>query len=135
MNESESCSVKGDDVIRLERNDARVVRWMSNVKTEGRISGVKFRNRLQLNTIRESDVSSIIPSYLKLAKVLHKCYNKSMFFLKTVYNVSSGTLEMVKLVLVFIVIIVIFIIHHGVDFIKKFNSLKIFPFQMYLRMG
>ena len=122
MNESETWSVKGDDVLRLERNDARVVRWMSNVKTEDRISVVKFRNRLQLNTIRESDVSSIIPSYLKLAKVLHKCYNKSMFFLKIVY-VSSSTLEMVKLVLVFIVIIVIFIIYHGVDFIKKFNSL------------
>ena len=122
MNESETWSVKGDDVLRLERNDARVVRWMSNVKTEDRISVVKFRNRLQLNTIRESDVSSIIPSYLKLAKVLHKCYSKSMFFLKIVY-VSSSTLEMVKLVLVFIVIIVIFIIYHGVEFIKKFNSL------------
>ena len=35
----------------------------------------------------------------------------------------------------FNVITVIFIICHGVDFIKKFNSLQILPFQMYLRMG
>ena len=29
-----------------------------------------------------SDVSSVIPSYLKLAKITHKCVGKSMFFLK-----------------------------------------------------
>ena len=36
-----------------------------------------------------SSLSSIIPPYLKLEKITRKYFNKSMFFLKTVYNVSG----------------------------------------------
>ena len=40
-------------MIRFEKNDARVVRWMCNVKTEDTISGMKIRNKSELNTMRE----------------------------------------------------------------------------------
>ena len=38
-----------EDVIRLERNDAKMVRWLYNFRTENRISAEEIKNSLQLN--------------------------------------------------------------------------------------
>ena len=44
LNGSETRPVKEEDVIRLERNDAILVRWMCNVKPEDKISEEELRN-------------------------------------------------------------------------------------------
>ena len=38
-----------EDVIRLERHDAKMVRWLYNFRTENRISAEEIKNSLQLN--------------------------------------------------------------------------------------
>ena len=43
-------SVQEDDIIKLEKNDAMMVRKMWNVSPEDMISAVEFRNRVQLDT-------------------------------------------------------------------------------------
>ena len=47
------CHVKEGDVIRQQRNNARVVQWISNVKSEDTISFVQLKHTLQLNTMKE----------------------------------------------------------------------------------
>ena len=55
----ELCYVEGRldqlerDVIRLDTNDERKVRWMCNVRPEDRISAEKLRIRLKLMSIKE----------------------------------------------------------------------------------
>ena len=48
----ETWSVKLEDVIRLEMNHTRMVRWMCNVKSEDRISAEECRTRLNLKSMR-----------------------------------------------------------------------------------
>ena len=45
---SETWPIKEKDVIRLERNDTRIVRLMFNVRPEEKISGEKLRTQLKL---------------------------------------------------------------------------------------
>lgn len=45
--------IKEDDLIRPERDNARMVRWMYNVRPEYRISGAELRTRLKLKSMRE----------------------------------------------------------------------------------
>ena len=49
---SETCPVK-DDVIRLTRNDARMVRLVYNVRPVDRISAVELGNRMTLNKMKK----------------------------------------------------------------------------------
>ena len=52
--ESETCHVKEEDMIRLERNGTRMVRWMFNVRPEDRISiEEELMTRLKLKSVRE----------------------------------------------------------------------------------
>ena len=50
---SDTWPVKKEDVIRLERNDARIVRWMCNVRPEDSISAEEPRTRLKLKSVRK----------------------------------------------------------------------------------
>ena len=50
---SEAWRVKQENVIRLERNDARMVTWMCNVSPGDRISAEEIRDRLKLKGISE----------------------------------------------------------------------------------
>ena len=50
---SETWSVKEKDMIRLERSDARIVRWMFKIRPEDTISAEELRNRLKLKSMRE----------------------------------------------------------------------------------
>ena len=50
---SEAWQDKVVNVISLERNDARMVKWMWNVRLGDRISAEEFRNKLKLNSMRE----------------------------------------------------------------------------------
>ena len=49
---SETCPDK-EDLITLERNDAKMARWMCNVRPEDRICSEEFRTRLKLKSMRE----------------------------------------------------------------------------------
>lgn len=49
----ENCHAKEGAVIRVLRNNARVVQLISNVNFEGAISSVQLKYTLQLNTMRE----------------------------------------------------------------------------------
>ena len=42
-----------EDVIKLERNDAKMFRWTYNVRPGDRIPAEEFRSRLKLNSMRE----------------------------------------------------------------------------------
>ena len=44
---------KKDNVIRLERNNAEMVKWTCNVRSKDKISAVKLGNIRQLNTMRK----------------------------------------------------------------------------------
>ena len=46
-------SVTDKDMIRLERNDARMSRWMFNIRPEDRISAEEFSTTLKLKRMRE----------------------------------------------------------------------------------
>lgn len=50
---SETWPVEEEDLIWLEKNDTRMVRWMCNIRHEDRISSEKFRTRLKLKNIKE----------------------------------------------------------------------------------
>lgn len=50
---SETWPVEEEDLIWLEMNDTRMVRWMCNIRHEDRISLGKFRTRLKLKNIKE----------------------------------------------------------------------------------
>ena len=50
---SETSPVKEENLIRLDRNDARMGRWMFNVGPKDRISAEKLRIRLRSNSSRE----------------------------------------------------------------------------------
>ena len=50
---SETWPVKEEDLIRLEKNDARIVRWVCNVRSEDSISAEELRTRLKLKSTRE----------------------------------------------------------------------------------
>ena len=50
---SETQPVKEKDVISLERNDEKMVWWMSDVRPGDKISAGKLKNRLKLNRMRE----------------------------------------------------------------------------------
>lgn len=45
--------VKKEDVIRLERNDSRMARWICTVRPQQRISTEELRASLKLNSLRE----------------------------------------------------------------------------------
>ena len=45
-------SAKEESVIRVERNDARMVRFMCNVRPDDRISAEEHRTRLKLSSMR-----------------------------------------------------------------------------------
>jgi len=51
---SETWPVKEEDVVRLERNDMRMIRWMCGVSLSDRHSSQALRARLGLASIRES---------------------------------------------------------------------------------
>ena len=61
---SKTWPVKVDDVIRLKRNDTRMVRWMYNVRPEDSISAEKLRIGLRMmsigNVYRTEDCSGLI---------------------------------------------------------------------------
>ena len=44
---------KEDDVMKLEKNDLKMVRWVCNVNSENWISAVKLSNRLPYIIMRE----------------------------------------------------------------------------------
>ena len=50
--ESETWPGKEEDVIRLDRNDTRMVRWMHNVRSEDRTSAEEQSTRLKLKSMR-----------------------------------------------------------------------------------
>ena len=50
---SEPCLIKEEDVIRLERNVARMVIWMCSVRTEDTISTEEFKTRQKFNSMRK----------------------------------------------------------------------------------
>ena len=50
---SETWPVKEEDMIRLERNDTRMVGRMSIMRSENRISAENLRSRLKLSSVRE----------------------------------------------------------------------------------
>ena len=52
-NSNSNWSVKEEDVMRLERNDKRMFRWMCNVRPEGRICTEELRTGIKLKSIRE----------------------------------------------------------------------------------
>ena len=52
LHQSETWPVKVEDVIKLGRNDPRIVRWMCNVRPENRISDEELRTRLKLKIMR-----------------------------------------------------------------------------------
>ena len=49
----ETWSVKEEEVIRLDRNDGRMVRKICNIRPEKRIFEDELRTRLKLNSVRE----------------------------------------------------------------------------------
>ena len=49
----ETWSNKEEDVIRIDRNGARMVRWMCNVKSEDKISAEELRTRMKLKSMKE----------------------------------------------------------------------------------
>ena len=49
---SEAWPVK-EDVIRLDRNNSKMVRWMCNVRPDDRISAEELRTRLKSKSMRE----------------------------------------------------------------------------------
>ena len=50
---SETWTVKRGDAIRLQRNDARMARWMCNIRPENRIVAEGIRTRLELKNMKE----------------------------------------------------------------------------------
>ena len=48
LNESETWPVKEEDVIRYERNDGRMVRWMWKVRSEDMISTEELWTKIEL---------------------------------------------------------------------------------------
>ena len=65
---SETLLFKENHVIRLEGNDARMVRWISNVISENRISAVELSNRLEVNIMRECLQNKILLWFDNLKK-------------------------------------------------------------------
>ena len=53
INPGSAPAVKEEDVARLERNDARMVRWICKVRPDDRISAIELRIRLKLKSIRK----------------------------------------------------------------------------------
>lgn len=53
MHRGEAWSVKEDDVIKLKRNDIRMVRWMCNVSPKNGISVEELRTGLKFNSMME----------------------------------------------------------------------------------
>lgn len=49
---SKTCPVK-EDVIRSDRNDAKVIRWICNFRPEDSISAEELRATLKLNSMKE----------------------------------------------------------------------------------
>ena len=45
--------VKEKDLIRLEKNDTWMVRWMCNVRSEKKISAEELKTRLKLKSIKK----------------------------------------------------------------------------------
>ena len=64
--ECQTWPVKGEDVIRLESNDARIVRWIYNVKPEYRISAEELRSRPKLRSMRECLQDKRLPWFVHL---------------------------------------------------------------------
>lgn len=50
---SETWAVKEEDLVRLERNDMRMIRWMCNVSLRDRESSDELRSRLGIHNIRD----------------------------------------------------------------------------------
>ena len=49
----ETWLVKDGDVVNIERNGARMIRWMCNVRPEDNISTEELKTRLKLNSMKE----------------------------------------------------------------------------------
>ena len=49
----ETWSNKEEDVIRIDRNGAGMVRWTCNVKSEDEISAEELRTRMKLKSMKE----------------------------------------------------------------------------------
>ena len=45
-------AVRGEDVIRPERKDARMVKWITNVRSEGSIFAEELRTRIKLTSMK-----------------------------------------------------------------------------------
>ena len=50
---SETWQVKEEDMKRLERNDARIIRWMCGISLNDKVPILELRNRMRLNSLRE----------------------------------------------------------------------------------
>lgn len=57
---SETSTAKKEDLVRLERNSARIVRWMCNARSEKRISVEQLSSRLKLISMREYNNGLVI---------------------------------------------------------------------------
>ena len=66
---SETSPVKEEYGIRLERDDARMVRWMCSIRPERRISAGELKTRLKLNSTRECLKDRILQSFGHLEKM------------------------------------------------------------------
>ena len=66
---SETWPVKEEYGIRLERDGARMVRWMCSIRPERRISLREHKTRLKLNSTRECLQDRILQSFGHLEKM------------------------------------------------------------------
>ena len=66
---SETWPVKEEYEIRLERDGARMVRWMCSIRPERRISLRELKTRLKLNSTRECLQDRILQSFGHLEKM------------------------------------------------------------------
>ena len=53
VHRSETWLVKEEDIIRIERSDAGINRWISNVRSEDKIFAEELRPRLKFNSLNE----------------------------------------------------------------------------------
>ena len=57
---SETSTAKKEDLVRLEKSSARIVRWMCNARSEKRISVEELSSRLKLISMREYNNGLVI---------------------------------------------------------------------------
>ena len=67
--EREIWPVKEEDVIRLERDDVRMVRWMCSDRLEYKISAEELRTRLKLKSMKECSQDTRLEWFGHLEKI------------------------------------------------------------------